>query len=587
MVHSSPSKLTNLSIPPPESPMRWSQAHIPTLRDDPADAEAISHRLLVRGGYVRQLMAGAYSLLPLMIRVRTKVANVIREEMDRIGGQEFLLPALHPAEIWQKSGRWEIMGDEMFRLRDRKDTDLALGMTHEEVFGTLSLELRSYRDLPQFWYQIQTKFRDEPRPKAGVLRTREFTMKDSYSFDIDSAGLDASFDRHYEAYERIFARLDLDAVAVEASSGAMGGSDSIEFMVRSQSGEDDVVFCGSCGYAANMERATSRIEDVDDGVEHAEIEKFATPGVRTIEDLASFDGGAAGDHQLKTLVYSLEGLLTLVLLRGDHPLVEQKLQDGTGAIDFRPAHPEEIRAALGADPGSLGAVGISDLPIIADNALAGRYNMVTGANEDEFHLRGVDVDRDIQVSTWADLREIAEGESCPNCGEALEVFKAIEVGHIFKLGTKYADAFGISVLDEEGEAQTVIMGSYGIGLERNIAAVVETHNDEKGIVWPVAIAPYSVVITVLRADAAEALEAGESIYEQCRAAGLDPLLDDRVDRPGVKFADAELIGVPFRVTVGPRGLANGVVEVQERASGVTEEVALDGVIAHLNALIDR
>ncbi|MFW2339269.1 MAG: proline--tRNA ligase [Acidimicrobiia bacterium] len=567
--------------------MRWSQAFIPTLRDDPADAEAVSHRLLVRGGYLRQLMAGAYSLLPLMIRVRTKVGNIIREEMNGIGGQEFLLPAVHPAEIWQKSGRWEIMGEEMFRLRDRKGADLALGMTHEEIFATLGLELRSYRDLPQFWYQIQTKFRDEPRPKGGVLRTREFTMKDSYSLDIEWEGLDASFDRHFEAYERIFARLGLDAVPVEASSGAMGGSDSIEFMVRSASGEDDVVYCRACGYAANMEKATSQMETLDDGSSHDEVEKFATPGVRTIADLASFDGGAPADRQIKSLVYLIEGDLTLVLLRGDHALVEQKLQDGTGAIEFRPAHPEEIRAALGADPGSLGAVGVDTLPVIADNALAGRFNMVTGANDDDFHYRGVDVDRDIKVRQWMDLREIADGEPCSNCGEQLEVFKAIEVGHIFKLGTKYAEAFGMSVLDEEGEAKTVIMGSYGIGLERNIAAIVETHHDEKGIVWPVAVAPYAVAITVLRADTAEALEAGERLYEQLRQAGIDTILDDRVERPGVKFADAELIGVPYRVTVGPRGLEKGIVEIQERADGDGEEVAVSDAVQYLIDRIQR
>ncbi|MDF1594642.1 MAG: proline--tRNA ligase [Acidimicrobiia bacterium] len=565
--------------------MRWSQAFIPTLRDDPTDAEAISHRLLVRGGYLRQLMAGAYSLLPLMIRVRAKVAAVIREEMDRIGGQEFLLPAVHPAEIWQKSGRWEIMGDEMFRLRDRKGADLALGMTHEEIFSTLALELRSYRDLPQFWYQIQTKFRDEPRPKGGVLRTREFTMKDSYSFDMESAGLDASFDRHFEAYERIFARLGLDAVPVEASSGAMGGSDSIEFMVRSKSGEDDVVFCGACGYAANMERATSRIDAIEDGAVHAEVERFATPGVRTILDLATFEGGAAKESQVKSLVYMIGGEPTLVLLRGDHALVEQKLQDGTGAIDIRPAHPEEIQAALGANPGSLGAVGVKGIPILADQALAGRFNMVTGANQDEFHLRGVDVERDIEVTTWMDMREITDGEACVTCGEPLEVFKAIEVGHIFKLGTKYAEAFGVSVLDEEGAAKTVIMGSYGIGLERNIAAVVETHHDEKGIVWPVAIAPYVVVITVLRADVAEVLEAGERLYRDYQEAGIDTILDDRVERPGVKFADAELIGIPYRVTVGPRGLENGIVEIQDRAGGTAEEVAVGDAISHVIRLI--
>ncbi len=429
--------------------MRWSQMHIPTLREDPADAGVPSHRLLLRAGYIRQLAAGHYSLLPLAVRVRAKVIGIIREEMDRIGAQELLVPIMHPAEIWQRSGRWDTMADVMFRLTDHKGAVDVLSVTNEEVFTVLAQELNSHKQLPQAWYQFQTKLRDEPRPRAGLLRVREFTMKDSYSFDLDAAGLDISFDRHRAAYLRIFERLSIPVIPVEASSGAMGGRDSTEFMCPSEVGEDLVAHCPDCNYAANVEKAISALPEIVDGPGLPAPERFATPGVRTIEELATgYD--APADRQIKTLVYLLDGKLALVLMRGDHALNEQKLADATGAAALRPAQPEEIRDALGALPGSLGAVGVTDLPVIADEALRGRRDMVTGANIDDFHLRGVDVDRDIGVATWADLREVAAGEPCPQCGHPLELLPAIEVGHIFKLGHKFTKTFGVTVLDAGG-----------------------------------------------------------------------------------------------------------------------------------------
>jgi prolyl-tRNA synthetase len=560
--------------------MRWSQMHIPTLREDPAEADAPSHRLLLRAGYVRQLMAGHYSLLPLAVRVRARVMDVIREEMARIGGQEFSLPALHPAELWRRSGRWDLMGEEMFRLTDRKGADLALGMTHEEVFTTLALELNSYRDLPQIWYQFQTKFRDEPRPKAGLMRTREFTMKDSYSFDLDAEGLDRSFEAHREAYTRIFQRLGIPAIAVEASSGSMGGSTSLEFMCPSEAGEDDVVSCDACGYAANREKATSRLAEAADGPGLPAPEPFDTPGARTIEDLA-VGYAAPADRQIKTLVYVVDDRLTLVLLRGDHALVEQKLADATGAARLRPAHPDEIREALGASPGSLGAVKVTGMPVLADAALRGRRDMFTGGNTDDVHLRGVDVARDITVDQWTDLREVAAGEPCPRCGAALRVRRAIEVGHIFKLGYRYADALDATVLGFDGKRVKVIMGSYGIGVERAMAAIVECHHDGAGIVWPEAVAPYRVAVVVAQANDPETAKAGERIYQDLLTAGVAVIIDDRPERAGVKFRDVELVGIPLRVTVGRRGLADGVVELTRRATGETERVPLDSVVDRL------
>ena len=563
--------------------MRWSSLFIPTLRDAPAEAEAVSHRLLVRGGFMRQLQSGHYSMLPLGWRVHQKVGEIIRQEMDGIGAQEFLLPAMHPASVWQASGRWESMGDEMFRLTDRKGADLALGMTHEEVFAGIASELNSYRDLPQLWYQIQWKFRDEPRPKSGLLRVREFAMKDSYSFDLDDAGLDRSFDLHHDAYQRIFRRLDLDALPVEASSGAMGGSASIEFMVESSAGEDDVAICGGCGYSANVERATSALPEVENRSCGDAPERFATPGIRTIAALAG--AGHPAVHQVKTLVYRVDGTLTLILLRGDHPFLEQKFVDATGAIEVVSADGDEIRAALGASPGSLGAVGITNLTIYADEALRSRSGMTTGANEDDVHLEGVDVERDVAVDHWLDLRSIVDGESCASCGATLRIARCIEAGHIFKLGRRYADAMGVTVLDADGVNRVPTMGSYGIGVGRAMAAVAETHHDENGLVWPMGIAPYEVVLTVVKVDHEESMECAERLYAELRAAGVDVLLDDRDGRPGVKFADAELIGIPLRVTIGPRGLENSIVELTARSDGERHDVPIDDVVARLVDLV--
>ena len=554
--------------------MRWSQAFIPTLRDDPADAEAVSHRLLVRGGFVRQLMSGVYSLLPLGFRVCRKITAIARAEMEAIGAQEFQLPTLHPGELWRRTGRWQSIGEEMFRLQDRRQTDLALAMTHEEVFAAIASELRSYRQLPQIWFQIQTKFRDEPRPKSGLLRVREFIMKDSYSLGLDSESLDRAFQRHFEAYRRIFSRCGVETLAVEASSGIMGGGESIEFMVPSEAGEDLIVSCAACGYAANVEKATSTLPAAEDAPGSATPEKFATPGVRSIEDLARFAGGAPAERQIKTLVYVLDGETALVLLRGDHALVEQKLQDATGCTALRAANEGEIRAALGASAGSLGAVGVAGRRVLADPALRGRRDMVTGANADEFHLRGVEVERDIRVSEWVDLREVCAGEACPMCDAVLAVGKAIEVGHIFKLGTRFSEALGATVLDESGASRPIVMGSYGIGIERAMAAVVERCHDEAGMVWPMSVAPFEVVVTVLNPKDAGPGDAGNALYDALIQEGIEVLIDDRDERPGVKFNDADLIGIPYRVTVGPKGLKDGKIEITRRRGRESRSVDL-------------
>lgn len=562
--------------------MRWSQAHIPTLRDDPAGAEAISHKLLVRGGYIRQLSAGHYSMLPLGQRTRLKVEQIIREEMNRIGGQEVVLPTLHPAEVWKESGRYDLMGDNLFKLVDRRGYENVLGMTEEELFAMLATEISSYRHLPQIWYQMHTKYRDEPRPKSGLLRVREFTMKDSYTFDIDAAGLDVGFEKHRSAYQAIFERLGLDTVDVEASSGAMGGSGSVEFIVRSDAGEDVVAVCPNCGYRANLERATSRVVAVDDGEPAGSIERLATPGLRTIAALAeAHPDVAAPERQLKTLLYMVDDRLTFVVVRGDHDLQEQKLLDTTGAAAARPAEAEEVEAAMGALPGSLGPVGVDDHPVYVDESLRGRRNMVTGANEDDWHLTGIDVERDIPDPQWADVRAVAEGEPCVECGTPIELWKGIEVGHIFKLGTKYSEAFGATVQDEEGRSHPLLMGSYGIGVERNMAAIVEANHDDAGIVWPVSVAPYEVVVTLLRPDDEGAAGAAEALYDGLIRAGIDVLVDDRAERPGVKFADAELIGIPWRVTIGPRGVASGTAEVTERATMETSEMPLADTLDEL------
>ena len=577
--------------------MRWSQYFIPTLREEPADAEVVSHKLLLRAGLIRQLGAGIYSYLPLAQRVALKVMAILREEMNRAGGQEFFLPALHPAEIWKESGRWDAIGDEMFRLKDRKDGDMCLGMTHEEVFTTIARnELRSYKQLPQVWYQIQVKFRDEARPKSGLMRLRTFTMKDAYTFDVDNAGLDKSFNDQREAYKRIFSRCGLQYSIVEASSGSMGGSESNEFVAKTEAGEDFIASCVNCDYAANLEKATSRLTPIKDLVGPEAPEEFPTPGVRTIEDLEKFPGGAKADTQIKSLVYvatiNNEPQPVLALVRGDHQVHETKLADTLAATAVRPAHPEEIRELLGAGAGSLGGVGARarakeahfDLLIVADLALKTRRNLTTGANKDDHHLRGVEIERDIKPDQWADLRGVVAGEGCPRCDAGtLEVFKAMEIGHIFKLGTKYSASMGATVLTVEGKPVPIVMGSYGIGVERIITAAIEQHHDDDGIIWPKTIAPFDVVVTVTNTKDERLREAAEKLYQDLQRAGLETLLDDRDERAGVKFKDADLIGLPYRITLGKK-VADGIVELFERQTKTTEDVKLSDIVSRVQRL---
>ena len=577
--------------------MRWSQCFIPTLREDPADAEVVSHKLLLRAGLIRQLGAGIYSYLPMAQRVALRVMAILREEMNRVGGQEFYLPALHPAEIWKESGRWDAIGDEMFRLKDRKDGDMCLGMTHEEVFTTIARnELRSYKQLPQVWYQIQVKFRDEPRPKSGFMRLRTFIMKDAYSFDVDQAGLDRSFVDQREAYKRIFSRCGIEYSIVEASSGSMGGSESNEFVAKTDAGEDFIASCANCGYAANLEKATSRLAPIKDSAGPDAPEEFPTPGVRTIEDLEKFNGGAKADAQIKSLVYvatiNNEPQPVLALVRGDHQLQETKLADTLAATALRAAHPEEIRELLGAGAGSLGGVGARDrakeanfeLLIVADVALKARRNMTTGANKDDHHLRGVEIERDIKPEQWADLRSVVSGEGCPRCEVGtLEVFKAMEIGHIFKLGTKYSASMGATVLTAEGKPVPIVMGSYGIGVERIITAAIEQHHDADGIIWPKSIAPFDVIVTITNTKDNRLLATGDKLYQDLRRAGLETLLDDRDERAGVKFKDADLIGIPYRITLGKK-VDDGLVELFERQTKTSEDVKLGDIVSRVQRL---
>ncbi len=544
--------------------MYWSHLFIPTLREDPAEAEVTSHRLLVRGGYVRQLAAGLYSYLFLAQRSLNKIQAIVRQEMDAIGAQEMLLPALHPAEIWQESGRWDVMGHDMFRLKDRWGRDMCLGMTEEEIMTFVARgELRSYKQLPQIWYQIQSKFRDEPRPRSGLIRVRQFLMKDSYSFDMDAAGLDLAYQKHYDAYCRIFSRCGLEFVAVEAHSGAMGGKQSHEFMVKSEAGEDWIVQCPSCKYAANVEKAESHAQppEVADPEGDLSPEEFHTPGRKTIDDLVAFTGLPASS-QMKSLVMVADGTPFLCMLRGDHQLSETKFATAAGARDIRTAHPEEIREWFGADAGSLGPVGVKNMRVLADNELRGRKNLICGANKNDYHLRHVTPCEDF-TPEWHDLRQVAAGDGCIKCNTPVELNKSIEIGHIFKLGYRYSESMGLRVLNAAGEEVTPIMGSYGIGIERILSSSVELFSDADGMSLPASIAPFEVVITPVNfADPAQAAGA-KQIYEECRALGLDALLDDRDERAGVKFKDADLIGIPFRIVVGKK-FAQGTVEVVER-----------------------
>jgi len=576
---------------------RWSKLFIPTLREAPADAEVASHKFLLRAGYVRQLGAGIYSYLFLGNRAVNKIVGIVREEMDRIG-QEFLLPTIHPKEIWEESGRWTTMGQNMFRLKDRKGADLALGMTHEEVVTDIARkELRSYKQLPQIWYQIQTKFRDEPRPKAGLLRVRQFIMKDSYSFDIDAAGLDQSYVLHDAAYRAIFTRCGLKFVAVEADSGAMGGSQSQEFMVYTDAGEDLIVSCPTGDYAANLEKATSQLPVEEDLAPTGDglPELIYTPGKGAIAELVAFLNISA-KQDVKCVAYMAskggKWLPLAVFLRGDSSVNEAKLSALVGAVELRPMVAEELETWFHAPAGFLGPVGIAPdkdlrtegLIVILDKSLAGRKNLICAANKLDYHLRNVTPGRDFQWTLAADVRNVAEGEGCPVCGSPLKVAKAVEVGHIFKLGDRYTKSMGASVLNETGQEVVPIMGCYGIGIERILTAAIEQSNDKNGFWLPGAIAPFEVVVTVTNTTDPNLVSVGESIATQLESAGFDVILDDRDERAGVKFKDADLIGIPYRVNVGKKTV-DGNVELVVRATNSSQDVGIGQITEILGALI--
>jgi prolyl-tRNA synthetase len=575
---------------------RWSQLFIPTLREAPADAEVASHKFRVRAGYIRQLAAGIYSYLFLGNRSFNKIMGIVREEMDKIG-QEFFLPAIHPRELWEASGRWAVMGDNMFRLKDRKGADLCLSMTHEEVMTDIARkELRSYKQLPQIWYQIQTKFRDEARPKSGLLRVRQFIMKDSYSFDIDAAGLDVSYQKHYDAYRRIFDRCGLKYMVVEADSGAMGGSQSHEFMVRTPAGEDLIVSCEKCDYAANLEKATSKLAPAEDLAAEGDGKPLQvhTPGMKTIEDVAKFLG-VSPKNKIKTLALMTEEAdaktgkvktrAVVVLMRGDHQMHDTKLSGALGGKTPRPMTEDEIRQLFKSPAGFLGPIGIAwakDMKdvehpaLLVDKALEGRTNLIGGANKEDYHLKNITPGRDFQPTAYADLRSVTAGEACPQCGGTLRIDTAVEIGHIFKLGYKYTDSMGARVLDKNGKEVTPIMGSYGIGIERILTASVEQGNDENGFWLPPQIAPFEIVVTPTNVSDEKIKAAAEDIATRLESAGYQVLLDDRDERPGVKFKDADLVGIPFRVTVGKK-VTEGTVEVVRRSTRQMEDASISAI----------
>ncbi len=583
---------------------RWSQLFIPTLREAPADAEVASHKFLVRAGYIRQLGAGIYSYLFLGNRAFNKIIAIVREEMNRIG-QEFYLPALHPRELWESSGRWSVMGDNLFRLKDRKGADLALGMTHEEVMTEIARkELRSYKQLPQIWYQIQSKFRDEPRPKSGLLRVRQFMMKDSYSFDIDAAGLDISYQKHREAYCRIFDRCGLNYLVIDAHSGAMGGSQSEEFMVYTPAGEDQVVSCANCKYAANLEKATSKLDEVRDlepEGDGAPLEVH-TPGQKTIEDVARFLG-VSPKNKIKTLALMIDsrdnksGKLTsrgvVVLIRGDHQLNEAKLSTALKGKETRPMQEEEIRQLFRSPAGFLGPLGIewaktlddfSRPLLLVDKALEGRTNLISGANKEDYHVKNVTPGKNFQPTAYEDLRSVTTGEPCPNCGAPLRMDTAVEIGHIFKLGYKYSESMGARVLDKNGKEVTPIMGSYGIGIERILTAAIEQSNDENGFWLPPKISPFEIIVTPTNVGDEKLKATAEDIAGRLAAAGYDVLLDDRDERPGVKFKDADLVGIPFRINVGKK-VTEGTVEVVQRSTQQSHDVSIGAISEYFQQIL--
>ncbi|NQT34401.1 proline--tRNA ligase [bacterium] len=565
--------------------MRRSHYFIPTLKETPADATALSHRLMLRAGLIRMLAAGIYSYLPLGWSAARKAEGIIREEMNRIDGQEFLLPSLNPIEIWDETGRNREFGDEMFRLTDRKDHLHSLAPTHEEIICSLARgHLRSWRDLPQIWYQIQTKFRDEPRPRGGVLRMREFIMKDAYSLDRDEEGLDRSYGLHHEAYERIFDRCGLDYFIVGASSGLMGGSKSEEFMTESESGEDEVARCDHCGYAANMEVAQSSVDPVKGG-EQGTLTEVATPDRRTVEEVSKFLK-IPRERLVKTLIYVGPDGLLMALVSGEDELSKDKLMAIIGG-PVRPAVAKEVQEWIGAEIGFLGPHGDHGIPIYADHRLKDGVGLATGANRNGYHVTGLEFGRDVVPGSYVDLRIIREGEGCSVCGKPLRVVKSIELGHIFKLGTKYSEAMGATFLDENGSEHPIVMGSYGIGIERILAAAIERNADENGIRWNSALTPIDALIIPLNIADDAVVKQANAVYESLKKNGVSTLIDDRDARPGVKMKDADLIGIPAQVIVSPRNLAEGKVEIKNRWSGERSFVKPDDTLEIINGILEE
>ena len=563
--------------------MRFSNLFVPTLREAPAEAEAISHILMLRAGYVRQLAAGLYIYLPLALKVMDRIHRIIREEMNAIGAQEICMPALHPADIWQKTGRWDEIGDEMFRLKDRGDRDMCLGMTHEEIITWLaSMEIRSYRDLPQTWYQMQTKFRDEARPKSGVLRTREFIMKDSYSFDKDEQGLEENYQKHAEAYDRIYSRCGLEFYKVDSDPGMMGGATAHEFMAPSPAGEDTVVLCNTCGYAANTELALSRPvpqparKDGDWALEDIE-----TPEKRTVTEVSNFLKTEPA-YFLKSLLLIGDDGPVMALVRGDQELHENKLRRIVG--NFRPAEKKEVKEILGVEAGFIGPHN-RDLHMIADIALKEGV-FISGANRPGFHTRGLKSGEHFDAE-WQDIHVAGEGDGCPNCDADLIEKNVIEIGNIFKLGTKYSTSLKAVFLDENGKENAIIMGSYGIGPARIAAAAIEQNNDKDGIIWPGSIAPFDVEIIPLDHKIQEIMDTAETVYDQLRENNIEPLMDDRDERPGIKFKDADLIGIPFQIIIGKKTLAEGLVEVKTRRTKEIVKISPAEVVERLKLLIQE
>ncbi|MFN8495192.1 MAG: proline--tRNA ligase [Caldilineaceae bacterium] len=576
--------------------MRMSKLFFQTLREVPADAEIISHQLMLRAGLVRQVAAGIFDYLPLGLRIKRKIEDIFREEMDAIGGQEVALPVVHPAELWQRSGRWQEIGDDMARLKDRNGRDLCLGMTHEELMADLAEQLvSSYRQLPFMLYQIQTKFRDEPRPRAGTIRVREFTMKDAYTFDLDFAGLDAIYPRIYQAYFNIFHRCGLDVVAVKSDTGMMGGTMAHEFMALTPIGEDTLLICDVCNYKANRQIATFRKPQPPTAPPQP-IERVHTPGVTTIAALAQFlNIPEAETAKAVFMVAELEGengqprdQFVFAVVRGDMELNETKLTNASKARKLRPATVDEIHG-VGAEAGYGSPVGIKreQVLLVVDDLVVVSPNLVAGANEVDWHLRHVNYGRDYTADIVTDLVAAAEGDACPQCGAGLRSVRGVEVGNIFKLGTKYSKAMGATYLDEKGESHPIVMGSYGIGSDRLLAVVTELHNDANGIQWPVSIAPYQVMLVSLGTEKTpDVVEAADRIYQQLLAAKIEVLYDDRNERAGVKFNDADLLGIPLRLTVGGKGLKNGVIEAKVRRTGAASEVALDNLLNGVQALLN-